>query len=370
MRRVAGLVTCGDADTARYVLSREFVGKYRSLGMPVVWKSFPNHPHDVPPGSIRLAKEFLAHNHWSHLEDLGGTPRRAEQSTFVGDDSDGVYYRAGSVEAADIMSEDRVELPSESVAAAWGSPGRTSPRMECAGRMEKSTVNGVEVVYMIPDGVRHDSRILVLFGGRGWSGEKTITELGFREWAIKRNWCIVAPSFSKGEYWNPESGSAAVVVSAVDFLRAKHALRPLPVFLFGYSAGGQLVALLQDHNLSLVAAWGVYGCGVYPDAPKAKAPGFIACGIDDADRLRISRDFAYRYREAGGLLLWKPVKSGHELNSHALVLSREFFAAVAAGVPCSLWGEDDTRQIKPSDRIDVEFRNPLYNSRLSALWRR
>ena len=370
MRRVAGLVTCGDADTARYVLSREFVGKYRSLGMPVVWKSFPNHPHDVPPGSIRLAKEFLAHNHWSHLEDLGGTPQRAEQSTFVGDDSDGVYYRAGSVEAADIMSEDRVELPSESVAAAWGSLGHTSSHREAVGKIEITTVGGVEVVYMIPDGVRHDSRILVLFGGRGWSGEKTITELGFREWAIKRNWCIVAPSFSKGEYWNPESGSAAVVVSAVDFLRVKHALRPLPVFLFGYSAGGQLVALLQDYDSSRVAAWGVYGCGVYPDAPKAKAPGFIACGRDDADRLRISRDFAYRYREAGGLLLWKPVKSGHELNSHALALSREFFEAVAHGAPCSLWGEDDTRQIKPCDRIDVEFRNPLYNSRIAALWRR
>ena len=128
--------------------------------------------------------------------------------------------------------------------------------------------------------------------------------------------------------------------------------------------------MLQDHNPSLVAAWGVYGCGVYPDMPKAKAPGFVACGMDDAERLRISRDFAYRYREAGGLLLWKPVKAGHELNSIALALSREFFAAVAAGAPCSLWGEDDTRQIKPCNRIDAEFRNPLYNSAVADLWRR
>ena len=236
--------------------------------------------------------------------------------------------------------------------------------------MEKATVNGVEVVYMIPDGVRQDSRILVLFGGRGWPGKKAIAELGFREWAIKRNWCVVAPSFSNGEYWNPERGSAAVVASAVDALRRKHSLRPLPVFLFGYSAGGQLVALLQDYDSSLVAAWGVYGCGVYPDDPKAKTLGFVACGMDDAERLRISHDFAYRHREAGGLLLWKPVKSGHELNFHALTLAREFFAAVAAGAPCSLWGEDDTRQIKPCDRIDIEFRNPLYNSAVADLWRR
>ena len=369
MRNVAGLVTCGDADTARYVISRDFVGKYREFGIPVVWKSFPNHPHDVPPGSIRLAKEFLAHYHWSHPEDLGGSLQRTRPAAFVGDDADGVYYRAGSAEAADVMAEDRVVLPSESVAAAWGSPGRTSRGGGRTAHIEKETIDGVEVVYAVPDGVRHDSRVLVLFGGRGWPGEKSISELGFREWALARNWCIVSPSFSKGEYWEPRNGSAAVVASAVNSLRRKHSLRPLPAFLFGYSAGGQLAALLQDHSPGLVAAWGVYGCGVFPDAPKAKMPGFVACGMDDADRLRISRDFAYRYREAGGMLLWKPVKAGHELCPHALNMAREFFAAVAGGAPCALWGEDDTWLIRPRDRIDAEFCNPLYNNGIAALWR-
>ena len=51
-------------------------------------------------------------------------------------------------------------------------------------------------------------------------------------------------------------------------------------------------------------------------------------------------------------------------------LASKSSAAVAAGVPCSLWGEDDTRQIKSCERIDIEFRNPLYNSRIVALWRR
>ena len=368
MRRVAGLVTCGDADTARYVLSREFVGKYRSLGMPVVWKSFPNHPHDVPPGSIRLAKEFLAHNHWSHPEDLGGPPRKEKSTAFVGDDADGAYYRSGSKEADDIMPEDRVELPSEAVAAAWGRPGRTSPRQAREGRIEKYAVNGVEVVFMVPDGVRSDSRVLVLFGGRGWAGEKAISELGFRDWAIQRNWCIAAPSFSKGEYWNPQSGSAAVVSAAVESLRRKHSLRPLPVFIFGYSAGGQLAALLQEHSPDMAAAWGVYGCGVYPEPSRGRAPCIVACGMDDPDRLRISRDFVYRYREAGGMLLWKPVASGHELSPPALQLAREFFAAVASGAPCTLWGEDDTMLVRPKDRIDAEFRNPLFSRTLAGLW--
>ena len=172
MRNVPGLVTCGDADTARYVISRQFVEKYRSLGISVIWKSFPNHPHDVPPDSIRLAKEFLAHHHWTHPEDLGG-----------------------------------------------------------------------------------------------------------------------------------------------------------------------------------------------------EALGFVSCGTEDTDRLRISRDFVYRAREVGGLILWKPVKSGHGLNDLSLSLARAFFSAVSRGTPCTLWGEDDTRRVCEADQIEVEFRNPLYDSQISSLWR-
>ena len=59
------------------------------------------------------------------------------------------------------------------------------------------------------------------------------------------------------------------------------------------------------------------GCGVFPDAPCAESPALVACGVDDAGRLEIGRDFAYRYREAGGSLLWYPTRGGHELNDRA-----------------------------------------------------
>lgn len=62
MRDVPGLVTCGDADAARYVVSRDFVARARRRGIDIIWKSFPNHPHDVPPDSLRLACAFLAHH--------------------------------------------------------------------------------------------------------------------------------------------------------------------------------------------------------------------------------------------------------------------------------------------------------------------
>lgn len=42
------------ADAARDILNRDFVVKARAVGQPVIWKSFPNHPHDVPPRSVWL----------------------------------------------------------------------------------------------------------------------------------------------------------------------------------------------------------------------------------------------------------------------------------------------------------------------------
>lgn len=116
--------------------------------------------------------------------------------------------------------------------------------------------------------------------------------------------------------------------------------------------------------------WGVCGCGVFPDAPCAESPALVACGVDDAGRLEIGRDFAYRYREAGGSLLWYPTRGGHELNDRALRLARAFLAAAASQAACPLWGEDDTRRVLPRARIDVEFQNPLYTAEIAELWQR
>ena len=368
MKNVAGLVTCGDADIARYVLSREFVGKYRKLGISVIWRSFPNHPHDVPPGSIRLAQEFLAHYHWRSIGEAEGAasiPSQGKQ--FVGDDADGVYYPADSSASMDIMDEDKIMLPSLALAEAWGRPVRSETKV-VRSMIETNFVSGIEVVARIPYEVRQDSRILVLLGGRGWSGTKTINETGFSQLADRNGWCLLSPSFSRGKYWELESGSLQVLISAIKSLRRRYALRPLPVFMFGYSAGAQLLCAILSETSIPIAAWGVYGCGVYPDRPVVAAPGVVVCGSRDSERFRISREFVYRYREAGGLVLWKPVPSGHEINATATRLTEFFFEAVASGKPCVLWGEDDTMQIRPKEEIDIEFLNPLHNKRLAELW--
>ena len=123
MRSVAGLVTCGDADRARYVISRNFVENCREKEINIIWRSFPNHPHDVPPDSLRLAREFLTYYHKACSADLTGRNSRRNDVPvypYIGDDQEGVFYRADSPKAKNILPEDRVLLPALSIALAWG----------------------------------------------------------------------------------------------------------------------------------------------------------------------------------------------------------------------------------------------------------
>ena len=117
-----------------------------------------------------------------------------------------------------------------------------------------------------------------------------------------------------------------------------------------------------------VAAWGIHACGVYPDVIKnIKAPGMITCGTDDLERLQISRYFVYRYREAGGLILWKYFEStGHELSPHALQLAKIWFDDILSDKRIIGYGEDDTGQV--GQHIETEFRNPLYSEAIKELW--
>lgn len=122
MKGVAGLLTCGDADRQRMVINNRFRAAYRSLGVNILWKSFPNHPHDVPQGSTYLAQEFFEFYHKLYANDLDKSvpkPRENLKPLLVGDDQDGVVYPIDSPAAKQIYEEDRVFFFSKELADAW-----------------------------------------------------------------------------------------------------------------------------------------------------------------------------------------------------------------------------------------------------------
>jgi hypothetical protein len=129
LRNIPGLVTCGDADMMRYILSRNFVEQARKKGELIIWKSFPNHPHDVPPDSIKLAKKFLAYHHQRNNGDLlygfgKGIITRRKKPQYVGDDQEGRFWEADSIYVKYINREDRVEFFSKEIALVWGKEGK------------------------------------------------------------------------------------------------------------------------------------------------------------------------------------------------------------------------------------------------------
>lgn len=363
MRGIPGLVTCGDADAARYMISRDFVARARRRGVDVIWKSFPNHPHDVPPDSLALTRAFFA-------ACLEGRFSGKAAGSFVGDDQDAVYYPAESAEAEFIDPADRVRLPTAAIASAWGKPGVKAAVVEKPDEIVRFVKGGVEFVCRVPSGYDADSRVIVLFGGRGWPGDKTLSAFAFGRLADRERAFMVSPSFSKGEYWRPETGTGRKLAAAIAEVRTRYGLKNLPIVLYGYSAGGQCAALFAQADGLSVAAWGAHGCGVFPDAPcGTSAAVLVTCGEGDEERMRICRHLACRYRENGGKLLFKPLPGGHELGDRALAIAREWIRAVVCGGESWIWGEDDTYRVVDRDAIEVEFRNPLYTDRLADLWR-
>ena len=97
-------------------------------GSQILWKSYPNLNHNVAIESARFAQDFFSHYHELYRDDLD--PRRrnpkpaSETVAFIGDDQEGEYWPARDKIVRHIAKEDRVHLPSEALAEAWGKPAR------------------------------------------------------------------------------------------------------------------------------------------------------------------------------------------------------------------------------------------------------
>ena len=216
------------------------------------------------------------------------------------------------------------------------------------------------------------ARIMVLFGGRNWPGNKTLQTYRFDSLARKHNLILLSPSFRDRNYWDPEQWSGKTLKRAVAELVKQYHLKPHKLYFYGYSAGGQCSALFYAWMPGQVAAWGSHACGVYPPEIRvSSAPALLTCGMEDAERLAISRIFLYRYREHGGKLIWKIYPGGHELTGEVFALARTWFDDLLSNKVIRSYGEDDTGRIVPASAeksIEVEFRNPLYSTGLQELW--
>ena len=158
-------------------------------------------------------------------------------------------------------------------------------------------LDGVDFHYRIPQKFNEKSKIMVLFGGRNWQGERTLKTYNFNALADKHRIFLLSPSFKDRDYWEPQVWSGRLLQKAIRQLEKRYKLQPQKVYFYGYSAGGQCTVLFYQWMPQKVAACGIHACGVYPEKIKySQAPFLITCGTEDKERFQISRYFIYRYR--------------------------------------------------------------------------
>ena len=105
---------------------------------------------------------------------------------------------------------------------------------------------------------------MVLFGGRNWTGKRTLREYGFEDLADRHGLALVSPSFVDNDYWKPEAWSGAALTNELARIERENGISFSRICLYGYSAGGQCAALFQAWWPGGVTAWGAHGCGVFP----------------------------------------------------------------------------------------------------------
>ncbi len=101
------LITCGENDEGRFLLSSKFVRDAREKGYSVLWRGYPGE-HELNAGSLRLAELFF--------DDIAAGSRTA---VYVGDDQTMNYYPATSRNGTGIEQEYRNNFFSLKLAECW-----------------------------------------------------------------------------------------------------------------------------------------------------------------------------------------------------------------------------------------------------------
>lgn len=279
------------------------------------------------------------------------------------------FFGVGAV-ADTAVSKRQVHYPGAFDGCSYSGEGREELGAGCGAFV----LDGVEFVFRVPASGKKNARVVVLWGGRGWPGAKTLARFNWGEVADRAGWVLLAPSFVDGEYWEPASGSGPLLLRAVGCLERELGMEPRGLFLYGFSAGGQCAALFAVFLHGRVDAWGAHACGVFPERRAlrgALSPALLTCGSEDAERDGLTRRFGYVYREGGGACLRKTFPGGHLLQPEALALARAWFLARERGGAPAAFGDDDTGLTVPPERageIEAAFRNPLDAGEVAGLW--
>ena len=110
--------------------------------------------------------------------------------------------------------------------------------------------DGTSFIFRAPQKVSSNSRIMILFGGRNWAGEKTLNTYHFDELADKHSLFLLSPSFRDRSYWEPEAWSGEALLKAIAELEKLYQLTTQKIYLYGYSAAKARSEVEEGYELS------------------------------------------------------------------------------------------------------------------------
>ncbi len=203
-------------------------------------------------------------------------------------------------------------------------------------------IDRAEFRMWLPEGSGSLRGIWVLLMGTNQSALGLVDEPLWREWATRQGVALVGVYLlnENGNYDWPETGSGRALVDALEYfsgVTGRGELREVPIYLAGFSQGGQFAYHFALWNPGRVGGFVTVKGGKHrmPEGCKKKegdeaegaVPGVLIAGEEDADSRRENLEQVAEAGERMGMP-WVSVvepKTGHELGQSArLIVS--FFA--------------------------------------------
>ncbi len=181
--------------------------------------------------------------------------------------------------------------------------------------------------------------VLVLASGINDRTGALVRMDSWREFARTRNLALAEASFSSPTtsaghwergYWHPARGSGAVLEAALRREFGGPDACP-PLFLFGFSMGGNFIYEFQQMTQYPVAAWAVLGRPVMApkDDGRPVAPALLLCGENEPDVQRRHEEYLREIRGRGQEAQLQVIpNAGHQMDERAFDAARVFFQRV------------------------------------------
>ncbi|MEM1159277.1 MAG: hypothetical protein AAGH72_13600 [Verrucomicrobiota bacterium] len=203
--------------------------------------------------------------------------------------------------------------------------------------IEKFSLPGTDEIhradfYVLRTGASHQA-VLVLCPQLNASGESLVQDPAWQQFARENQLALIGVYLTSDKYrlrdgkgyYYPERGSGELLLQAIEQALGEE---DLPLLLYGFSGGAQLVSRFVAWKPERVTAWCAYAASWWaaPEANPLNPAGIVASGELDAAALGASLEYFKQGRSAGKPWTWVSIRqTGHRQSREFQDFVRKYF---------------------------------------------